>query len=373
MTISIKTIPLTLFLCFIYCLAPFTGVAPAADNTEEKPDIRIGIRSIKPFIFLNEKDPDQEPTGFSIDLWKAISKEIGVTFTYVPSQGISHTLDDIMNGRIDLAIGAISVTKDREEKIDFSYSNFHTGLSILVPDNEHFSMSAFLYSFFNVQRLRTAGFFLLFLIISGHVIWLAERRTSHTFHHNYLPGIFEGLYWSIVTASTVGYGDFTPKSTTGRILSIIVIIVSLPLFAIFVANISSNITLQKLQTSITGPMDLVGHHVGVVDGSTGHDFIEKLGVKKLHTFASIKDACNQLHDGQLDAVVGDRPALQYYQEHDGKGRERVLDATFAKQNYAIAMAEGNRYRENINRILLKLIEDGTYQEIREIWFGQEYP
>ncbi len=132
-----KIILLTLFLCFVFCLTPFTGIAPAA-ATDETPDIRVGIRSIKPFIFLSEKGSDQEPTGFSIDLWKAISKELGGTFTYVPSQGISHTLDDIINGKIDLAIGAISVTKDREEKIDFSYSNFHTGLSILVPDNEHF-------------------------------------------------------------------------------------------------------------------------------------------------------------------------------------------------------------------------------------------
>ena len=372
MTISMKTIPLTLFLCFIFCLAPFTGVAPAAD-TEEKPDIRVGIRSIKPFIFLNEQGQDQEPTGFAIDLWQAINKELGTTFTYVPSQGISHTLDDIISGKIDLAIGAISVTKAREEKIDYSYSNFHTGLSILVPDKEDFSLSALLDSFFTVQKLSGAGLFLLFLILSGHVIWLAERHTSHTFSHKYLPGVFEGLYWSIVTASTVGYGDYTPKSTTGRVLAIILIIVSLPLFAIFIGNISSDITLHELRTSIAGPKDLVDRKVGVVAGSTGHDFLDTLGVKKLHTFASINEACQQLHDGQLDAVVGDRPALQYYQEHDGKGSGKVLDALFAKQNYAIAMAEESRYAEDINRVVLKLFEEGTYLEIRDKWFGKEQP
>ncbi len=156
-------------------------------------------------------------------------------------------------------------------------------------------------------------------------------------------------------------------------LSIVLIIVSLPLFAVFIGNISSNITLHQLKTSIAGPMDLVDRRVGVVAGSTGHDCLDKLGVKKLQTFASINEACQELHDGQLDAVVGDRPTLQYYQEHDGKGSGKVLDATFAKQNYAIAMAEESRYAEKINRVLLKLIEDGTYREIRATWFGKESP
>jgi voltage-gated potassium channel len=40
-----------------------------------------------------------------------------------------------------------------------------------------------------------------------------------------------GLYWAVVTASTVGYGDVTPHNTAGRIVSIAVILTAIPLLA----------------------------------------------------------------------------------------------------------------------------------------------
>jgi voltage-gated potassium channel len=40
-----------------------------------------------------------------------------------------------------------------------------------------------------------------------------------------------GVYWAIVTASTVGYGDVTPHNTAGRIVAFAVILTAIPLLA----------------------------------------------------------------------------------------------------------------------------------------------
>ena len=45
----------------------------------------------------------------------------------------------------------------------------------------------------------------------------------------YGPGVFEGIYWAVVTASTVGYGDKAPVRPLGRVLAMLVIIISLPM------------------------------------------------------------------------------------------------------------------------------------------------
>jgi voltage-gated potassium channel len=40
-----------------------------------------------------------------------------------------------------------------------------------------------------------------------------------------------GLYWAIVTAATVGYGDVVPHDSTGRIIAIAVMLTTIPLLA----------------------------------------------------------------------------------------------------------------------------------------------
>lgn len=43
------------------------------------------------------------------------------------------------------------------------------------------------------------------------------------------------LYWSFITATTVGYGDIRPASRTARILAVIIALFGLILFGVLVA------------------------------------------------------------------------------------------------------------------------------------------
>jgi voltage-gated potassium channel len=40
-----------------------------------------------------------------------------------------------------------------------------------------------------------------------------------------------GVYWAITTATTVGYGDVTPKNAAGRVIASVVMLTTIPLFA----------------------------------------------------------------------------------------------------------------------------------------------
>ncbi|MBM3661687.1 MAG: hypothetical protein FJW94_02160 [Actinobacteria bacterium] len=50
---------------------------------------------------------------------------------------------------------------------------------------------------------------ILLLVVVGHIVWLVERRTNDDFPHSYLAGVWEGIWWAIVTMTTIGYGDRT--------------------------------------------------------------------------------------------------------------------------------------------------------------------
>jgi ABC-type amino acid transport substrate-binding protein len=91
----------------------------------------------------------------------------------------------------------------------------------------------------------------------------------------------------------------------------------------------------------------------------------------VYAFDRIEDAYKWLQNGRVDAVVYDQPQLLYYAQNRGKGLVEVVGRTFEPQDYAMATRQGSELREELNRIILAMIEDGTYEEIWEKWFGVE--
>jgi ABC-type amino acid transport substrate-binding protein len=311
--------------------------------------------------------------GFSIDLWQALAKELSLDYQFVRSVGISGTLSDVVEKRVDIAIGGLAMNEEREQRIDFTHPYFHTGLGILVPKDHSLSVGSFLKSFLTKSKLWVIGMFLLFMFICGHIIWIVERNHNEgrrSFSKSYLPGVIEGIYWAMVTASTVGYGDRVARSWSGRLLSILLIFTALPVFAYFVATLSSNITIHSLRSSIDGPRDLIERRVGVLNASTSHDYMNKMN-SVVYAFDRIDDAYQWLIEGRLDAVVYDRPNLQFYAQHEGKAKVVVVGKTFAPQDYGIALPQGSPLREKLNRELLAMQENGTLERIRSKWFGHD--
>lgn len=49
---------------------------------------------------------------------------------------------------------------------------------------------------------------------------------------------WEGVWWALVTVTTVGYGDLVPSSTTGKIFAAILILIGIGLFSLLTASFS---------------------------------------------------------------------------------------------------------------------------------------
>ncbi len=53
-----------------------------------------------------------------------------------------------------------------------------------------------------------------------------------------IPSFYDGLWWSLSTVTTVGYGDIAPVTAAGRIVGAITMLVGISVFAIITARIA---------------------------------------------------------------------------------------------------------------------------------------
>jgi polar amino acid transport system substrate-binding protein len=368
----LSTLFFTLFIVSIF-LTPVHGISQTTSLTPEKQNITVGVREIKPFVIKNGDDY----SGFSIELWDKIAERADLKTTkYQVYPNVGDLLTSVQENQNDIGVAAISITADRKDKVDFSQPMFNSGLKILVPynsigdggssGNDVFSK---MYSAIRTKEFAwLIGTTLLLSLIPAHVLYFIEgRRERGIFSKSYFPGIFQAFGWTMTTLA-IGTED-SLKTRTGRIMGIVWTYVGIVFIAFFTANITSDLTTQKLQDSISSVSDLVGKRVASVKNSTASQYLDGLNIA--HTNVDVvDDAFKQLNDGNVDAVVYDSPSLEYYESHEGKGKAKTVGDSFKHENYGIAMPIGSPLRAKVDKALLKMQEDGTYTDLYNKWFGK---
>jgi ABC-type proline/glycine betaine transport system substrate-binding protein len=330
--------------------------------------LRVVTKRFEPFVIYQDK----EYIGFSIDLWKKIAESLGLQYELYGVNTIAKLLDEVERGAADVAIAGISITVKREQVLDFSHAFFETGLQIMVREGSGSVLGQVITKVFAIifsrELIYGVVFFSIILLIASHIIWALERRHNPQFPERYPQGIWQSIWWAVVTVTTVGYGDKTPKGTIGRLFGVVWILAGYFVFAYFTASVTTTATVQELHGTIDGPQDLFGKQVATVRKSTAADYLAGQGIAAVNV-EDVDKAYPLLESGKVDAIVYDAPVLQHYASKTGKGKVKVVGLLFEEQNYGIAIQVDSPYRERINIALLKLIESGAYQEIVDKWFG----
>lgn len=84
-------------------------------------------------------------------------------------------------------------------------------------------------------------FVLLLAISIGTIMYLVENGEPNSNFTN----IPKGIYWAVVTMTTVGYGDVTPVTATGQFLSTVVMLLGYTILAVPTGIVSASMITQS--------------------------------------------------------------------------------------------------------------------------------
>ena len=324
------------------------------------PNLVVGA-TVSPPVFM--KTADNQWEGFGAELMQAVAQRMGVSFEFREFSSLESLIDALEKKEID-AIPAIPVQDRLESIMDLSQSYLKSGLSIAVPaEGVDYRWFRVIESIFAPDVLKAIGLLFLMSLIFGVIVWLFERRrNSEMFGDGYVKGIGHGIWWAMVTMTTVGYGDKAPKTMGGRIFALIWMIFSVVFIASFTASITTQLTLSELRGKVRGFNDLYDARVGSIAGSEGLNFLIKKGVAVI-PFKNTQEGLLAVADRKVDAFVQDEKVLGYNIKREFPGRVQVVGGTFDEYFVSIALQQGSPLRKPINKVLLKLMKTETWDEL----------
>lgn len=331
---------LTFALATVLLAWLWSGSAVAAPLT-------VAVKEAPPF---SHKGADGEWSGISIELWRDIASELDLEYELHET-----TLDDMIagvaDGRYDVAVAALTVTAEREAIIDFTHPFHTTGLAIAVSSKHEPYWWGIVDTVFSWAFLQVIAVLATMQLLVGTLVWLLERKANpEQFPDRTIGGVASGFWWAIVTMTTVGYGDKTPKSIAGRGVALLWMLASVVIIASVTATIASSLTVERLDARIRGPEDLHRFEVGAIQATTGAAFLRDEKIVS-HSYADADEALDALIGGQIDALVWDAPLLAATVADRPELAIELVPGVFQRQDYAIAVGEGSDLREAINRVL----------------------
>ena len=365
---NIKITP-AIFICFL-CVFYLR----AQNNYIEEPKIhgkiKIATRNLEPFSFME----NGERKGFSIELWNEICKNLEMDYEWVELNSANEIINSITEGKTEVGVGAISVTFNRELTVDFSHPFYESGLQILVnkSDDSSGSLLGVLKTFISWNVIIPMIIVLIVIFIISNLIWFFERKiNSSQWPENYKPGIIESVWFTITTMLAGGTDNKGPLGIGGRIITIIWMIASTILISFVTATLTTNMTVNKLNSKIDGPEDLPGLNVATIKGSNTCEWLKKKNINVVE-LENITACISKLKTNKVDAVVYDAPILQYELSKYNSDKINLVGPIFNRQYYAFPIKENDVLVQKINQVLLKLHENGFIIDLRRKYFKDNY-
>jgi ABC-type amino acid transport substrate-binding protein len=315
-------------------------------------------------------ESDGSMSGVSVDLWRRVAEQMEWSFHLIPVSDMESILSGLEQGRFDVAIGAITITPERAARVDFSYPAHRSGVALALR-KETGPMVALVSYWTAVSELSPLILVIVaMLIVIGLAMWVVEKRNRLAAQgsDSAVVSLRDGLYWAVVTMTTVGYGDKTPKTMPGRVVAMVWMLSSLVLVSLLSTSLVSRLTAERVESrDLAASIDLRERKLAAVAQSSGAEYLDELHLQYAK-YKDLPEALDTLVSGRSNAVVNSVGALQYFV---AKRYARVLEipqGVLAPAYMAIALPEHSPIKKPIDRALIKITNSPEWRLLEERFF-----
>ncbi|KAL7140537.1 hypothetical protein ABFS83_09G125700 [Erythranthe nasuta] len=351
--------------------------------------LRVGVPVKGGFSEFIKVERDKETnaviaTGFCIDVFEEVmgSLPYAVPFDYVPFEtpdgesagDYNELVHQIFLEKYDAVVGDVTIVANRSRFVDFTFPYTESGVVAVVPikDNERTNAWVFMKPLTMGLWLTIGGFF----VFTGFVIWVLEHRINKAFQGPPMRQVGM-IFWYSFSTLVFSHREKVISNLT-RFVVIVWVFVVLVLTSSYTANLTSMLTVQQLQPTITDFYDLVKNreYVGCQDGSFVAGFLKNMQFdsSKFRIYSTFEEYDEALskgsRNGGVAAIVDELPYIRLFLSKYCH-KYTMIGPTYKTSGFGFAFRKGSPLVPDVSREILNLKEDEKMVKISRKWFGEE--
>ncbi|XP_071107049.1 ionotropic receptor 25a-like [Haliotis cracherodii] len=401
----------------------------ASTQGHKRPNVVVVTKHEPPFVIREETENGTQYTGFSMDVFKEISRRLDLDFTvYEPRDGQygkqnpdgtwTGLMGEILTGYADIAVASMSMTTERDMVADFTTPYYEFGgFQILIKNN---NPGTSLLAFANVFSGEVWACWASVLLLSGLLVCVFERlspfspynKDQHKARKKFT--VKEGL-WLVTASFPMAGPECTPRTFSTRMLVGGFWFFCSIMMATYTANLAAFLTTSRLSVPIESLDDLAKQNTikySVVQGTVIHEYFQRmakiesdlyqewksmsfytknidtsrtvpanyavwdypLGDKYLTIWRSIQKTglINNTREGIAKVLAGnfalihESPMIQY--ELSKHCDLLAVGKQFSSRSYAFALAEGSPLTRIISYTILQLQSETILETMKTKWW-----
>ncbi len=356
----------------VICLFVLSSPIRATDKTGSEANTAVNqktpVRKIKVAVLIDppyvmKKSNGSGYEGFSVDVWKEMENNLGFEFEteYQEFDSPTQVVLSLMRKQTDIVINPLPVSDIRLRQFDVTQPYLASSIGLATLSSHDNLIKLYFSNLLSWEFIKLFSSLVAMVFLVGALVWFIEKKYNPADFRDGIIGILDGIWWSTVTITTVGYGDKTPKTILGRVISILWMFCAISLISSFTATITSTLTVNRLEHDVRKLDELrSGMKVGAVMHSSTKDYLEEHGIK-LYEYTSPMEGLKALLNKEIEVFAYERAALRYLIIEEQLSDEiRLMQATFNRQFFSMIMPKNSSLFNSVNQKLTKMVSEDDW-------------